>query len=585
MESKYYSAERNVQILVSLLKQHGIKRIIASPGTTNMPFVASVQYDKWFEVISCVDERSAAYMACGLAAESGEPVVITCTGATASRDYYPAITEAYYRKLPVLAITGAREADTYGHLNPQTINRLVCPQDTYVCSVHLQICKDADDEWGNTVKANKAILALRHNGGGPAHINCVTLVSGDYSVKEFTPANAIFRFGYTSEFPLIKNFNRIAIYVGNHAKFTSSLTQAVDGFCEKYGAVVFCDNTSGYNGRFKVLLPLLSSQSQRACGINHVDLLIHIGEVSGSYMKAFPQEVWRVSPDGELRDHFRKLKYVFQTDEEWFFHHYTSADTVKGSDRFLQECNDEMETTRAKINPDAIPFSNIYMASQLSKKIPDDAIFHVSILNSLRSWNYFNVPASVHFQCNTGGFGIDGPVSTAGGASFSDSGRISFLVVGDLAFFYDINALGNHYIRRNLRILLVNNGEGIEFKNYLHPAFKFGDAANEYIAAKGHFGAKSSALVRDFVTNLGFEYRTAHDKESFLENVDWFTSGQLTNKPLVWEVFTNENDENESILYMNTLNESAMGLAKTIAKTLLPESVQRKLVEHINHLR
>ena len=99
METKYYSAERNVQILVSLLKQHGIKKIIASPGTTNMPFVASVQYDKWFDVISCVDERSAAYMACGLAAESGEPVVITCTGATASRDYFPAITEAHYRCL------------------------------------------------------------------------------------------------------------------------------------------------------------------------------------------------------------------------------------------------------------------------------------------------------------------------------------------------------------------------------------------------------------------------------------------------------------------------------------------------------
>lgn len=135
METKYYSAERNVQILVSLLKQHGIKKIIASPGTTNMPFVASVQYDKWFDVISCVDERSAAYMACGLAAESGEPVVITCTGATASRDYFPAITEAHYRKLPVLAITGAREVDTYGHLNPQTINRLSHPQDTYVCSI------------------------------------------------------------------------------------------------------------------------------------------------------------------------------------------------------------------------------------------------------------------------------------------------------------------------------------------------------------------------------------------------------------------------------------------------------------------
>lgn len=412
METKYYSAERNVQILVSLLKQHGIKKIIASPGTTNMPFVASVQYDKWFDVISCVDERSAAYMACGLAAESGEPVVITCTGATASRDYFPAITEAHYRKLPVLAITGAREVDTYGHLNPQTINRLSHPQDTYVCSVHLQLCKDADDEWGNTIKANKAILALRRNGGGPAHINCVTLVSGDYTVKEIIPANAIFRFGYTDVLPPLGDFARIAIFVGNHSRFTSGLTEAVDAFCEKYGAVVFCDNTSGYNGRFKVLLPLLSSQSQKDCEINHVGLLIHIGEVSGAYMKAFPQEVWRVNPDGELRDHFRKLKYVFQTEEEWFFRHYASMDVpAKAKNTFLEECRTEIETTRAKINVDAIPFSNIWMASQLSGKLPDESILHVGILNSLRSWNYFNIPGSVHFQCNTGGFGIDGPIS------------------------------------------------------------------------------------------------------------------------------------------------------------------------------
>ena len=586
METKYYSAERNVQILVSLLKQHGIKKIIASPGTTNMPFVASVQYDKWFDVISCVDERSAAYMACGLAAESGEPVVITCTGATASRDYFPAITEAHYRKLPVLAITGAREVDTYGHLNPQTINRLSHPQDTYVCSVHLQLCKDADDEWGNTIKANKAILALRRNGGGPAHINCVTLVSGDYTVKEIIPANAIFRFGYTDVLPPLGDFARIAIFVGNHSRFTSGLTEAVDAFCEKYGAVVFCDNTSGYNGRFKVLLPLLSSQSQKDCEINHVGLLIHIGEVSGAYMKAFPQEVWRVNPDGELRDHFRKLKYVFQTEEEWFFRHYASMDVpAKAKNTFLEECRTEIETTRAKINVDAIPFSNIWMASQLSGKLPDESILHVGILNSLRSWNYFNIPGSVHFQCITGGFGIDGPISALVGASFNAPQKISFLVVGDLAFFYDLNALGNHYIKNNIRILLVNNGEGIEFKNYLHPAFKFGDAANEYFAARGHFGAQSPRLVRDFVGALGFEYRASTDKKSFLENIDWFTSCKLTDKPLVWEAFTNEVDENASILYMNTLNESAKGIAKRIAKAILPESVQRKITEHIGRTK
>ena len=81
---KFYSSERNIQIVISLLKANGIKKIIASPGATNFSFVGSVQNDSWFEVYSSVDERSAAYMACGLAAESGEPVVLSCTGSIAN---------------------------------------------------------------------------------------------------------------------------------------------------------------------------------------------------------------------------------------------------------------------------------------------------------------------------------------------------------------------------------------------------------------------------------------------------------------------------------------------------------------------
>ena len=106
---QYYSNERNVQILISLLKQFGIKRVVASPGSTNVTFVGSLQQDPFFEMYSCVDERSAAYMACGLAAETQEPVVLSCTGATASRNYFPALTEAYYRKLQILAVTSTQD--------------------------------------------------------------------------------------------------------------------------------------------------------------------------------------------------------------------------------------------------------------------------------------------------------------------------------------------------------------------------------------------------------------------------------------------------------------------------------------------
>ena len=60
---------------------------------------------KAYKIKNIIDERSAAYVATGLAYETQEPVVITCTGATASRNYLSALTEAYYKNLPIIALT------------------------------------------------------------------------------------------------------------------------------------------------------------------------------------------------------------------------------------------------------------------------------------------------------------------------------------------------------------------------------------------------------------------------------------------------------------------------------------------------
>ena len=113
---KHYTAERNVQIVIALMKAHGVRYVVASPGTTNITLVGSLQQDPFFKIFSSVDERSAAYMACGIAAETGEPVALSCTGATASRNYMPGLTEAYYRKLPILAITSTQHTGRIGNL-------------------------------------------------------------------------------------------------------------------------------------------------------------------------------------------------------------------------------------------------------------------------------------------------------------------------------------------------------------------------------------------------------------------------------------------------------------------------------------
>ena len=278
--NNHYSIERNTQMLVSLLKEHNIKKIIISPGATNVTFVGSVQNDSFFELYSCVDERSAAYMACGLAEESGEAVALNCTMATASRNYMPGLTEAFYRKLPVLAITSSHPSIRKGHLFPQMIDRSILPNDLVRKSVTIPAINNKNDSWSWNAKLNDALLELFRNGGGPVHINIETQYEKDFSIKELPKERVIKRYYSDSSFPEIPE-GRIAIFIGAHKQINCDYTEKIDSFCKKYNAVVLCDQTSNYRGKYRVLANILCDQKQHYCALKNPDLLIHIGNISG----------------------------------------------------------------------------------------------------------------------------------------------------------------------------------------------------------------------------------------------------------------------------------------------------------------
>ena len=545
MEGKFYSAERNVQILISLLKAHGIKKVIASPGATNVTLVASLMQDTFFELYSSVDERSAAYIACGLSAESGEPVMLSCTGATASRNYAPGLTEAFYRKLPILAVTSTQDASRIGHLRAQVIDRRSQFNDLVNLSEQIPIVKDAQDEWNVNLRINRALLELKHRGGGPVHINLTTSYSPDFSVKELPSVRVIRRITQNDEFPELPK-GRTAIFVGNHKKFTESETIAIDKFCAVHDAVVFCDQTSGYYGKYRVQFAIAINQVNMVSDLRFVDTLIHLGEVSGdsATQQLRAKRVWRVNEDGELRDTFQKLEYVFEMPEEVFFNYFSEGNDEEHFE-YLENCNSVLNEVRANI-PE-LPLSNTWIAMQTAHRIPKNSILHLSILNSLRNWNMFDVDNSTVRSSNTGGFGIDGPISSLIGASLNDKNKLCFLVIGDLAFFYDMNALGNRHVDNNIRILLINNGKGTEFRNFDHPGAAFGDEADLYIAAGGHYGNKSRELVKHYAQDLGFEYMTADSKETFLSQIDEFVKPELTSKPMIFEVFTTNEDESNAL--------------------------------------
>ncbi len=563
-----YTSEQNALALIALMKSHNIRKVIASPGATNASFVASIQHDSFFELYSAVDERSASYIACGLSEESGEPVALSCTGATASRNYIPGLTEAFYRKLPVLAITSALHEGRIGQNIPQVVDRRAPLNDIVKLSVGIPTFHTEEDKLRYSVQINRALLELRRNGGGPVHINLTTTYSGDFSTKSLPEVKTIRRYTLSDAFPEIP-CGKIAVFVGEHQKWSDELTHVVDGFCEKYDAVVLCDQTSNYRGKYRVLANLIATQTQYDAPLLHTELMIDLGNISGAYVPCRANQVWRVNPDGEVRDTYNKLRCVFQMREEEFFSYYASKKSDKSEVGFYAQLIEEREGIAQKI-PE-LPFSNIWVAQQTAGKLPEHSILYLGILNTLRSWNFFETPSTVTCYSNTGGFGIDGGVSTLLGMSLADRQRLCFGVVGDLGFFYDMNALGNRHVGNNLRLMLINNGRGTEFRNYSHVAARFGEDADPFIAAAGHYGNQSSVLVKHYAEDLDCEYMSASNKEEYFTCVERFLMPELAERPMVFEVFTDSQCESDALRIMNNLEVSAVGSAKQLAKSFLGE--------------
>lgn len=564
--SHYYTDEINTLVLVSLLKEHNIRKIIASPGTTNISFVGSVQFDPYFEVYSAVDERAAAFMACGLAEESGEPVVLTCTGATASRNYIPGLTEAYYRHLPVLAVTSTQHTGRVGNYVAQVIDRSEQFPDMVKKSIQLPTVYSEEDKQHTVTAVNDALLELTHGNAGPVHINLITTYSNGFNTKELPKYRTIKRV-IDKDYPDIPNGN-IGIFIGAHTKFSKEETEVIDRFCESNNAVVICDQVSNYRGKYRFLANFANSQG-KDLGTRYFDLIIYIGYIHGAYINFAGKELWRVNEDGVVRDPYQNLTYVFEMSEMDFFSHYAKE---KKNNTIFEHCMNVTNDLHSKI-PE-LPFSNMWIAKETSKKIPENSVLHISILNTLRSWNYFETPSSVLCFTNSGGFGIDGCLSSFIGSAKTNKDIEHYMIVGDLSFFYDVNVVFNE-LPNNVHIMLINNGVGTEFKNYNHRASYFGEDANSFMAAKGHNGFKSPSVVKNICSNLGIKYIAASNKEQYLlVQEEWI---KKTETPILLEIFTSDKDESEALELMNKV-EKDVNLKEVLKQTKVGK-IAKKIIK------
>ncbi len=542
--------------VVAMLKKYGIKNIVASPGTQNAKFNMLVQDDEFFNCYSVVDERSAAYVASGIAYETNNPVVITCTEATASRNYLSALTDAYYKNIPIIALTFFNTGGNKFNLAAQFIDRSITQNDIKSLFVELPKINDINDKRKCLDYLNAAIATAKFK-KEPVNINCPAFL--DFKSLQKTLPSDIWSFEYyKSDFEQQKEFlknKNIMIFIGSHYKFSEQELKALENFSLNWDAPVICDHTANYHGHNKILTSQLANL---VTDWQKPDIVIDIGKVCGEYASAQTfgnAKIWRVTNSNKFTFRFSKpVEKFFNCSEKYFFEKMNNKEKLIGG--YYTNIKRKIDNI---IFPE-IPFSTLFIAKNLCNFIPQNSSLHLAILNSLRSTNFFHLDSSIDINCNVGGFGIDGALSTSVGQSLANKNKKVFCLIGDLAFFYDMNILGNRDIDKNLRIIVINNNRGEEFR--LNPALErhLGKKTDKLIAAARHY--KNG--VKNWSISCDFHYMSADNKKDFEIQIQDFCSKDFE-KPVIFEIFTKNEDEQNAL---NAYRKNSKP-AKVIKKSLI----------------
>lgn len=527
------SSIKNVTTLVSLLKDYGIKDIVMAPGGSNIPIIHLIESDAFFNCYSMVDERGLVYFAMGISQQKRCPVACVVTSGTAVSNFLPGITEAFYRDVPIVAITADKNQNYQGQLETQKIEQYGIFGECCRKSVNLPVIRSEEDQWLCELKINEALIELDHHGKGPVQINIP--VEGDissYKNIEFpkckkidlikSASDELFSF-YTSK--RIRSFEKIMIVVGQDIIFTEDDIECIEEFSRNFNVVISADHIANLHCHGAINTYPVTETKRNIEKSLLPSLVISIGNNIASYdlkyilRKCEGLEHWQIDESGRVRDEFHHLTAVFECSIHDFF---SSIKIDKGQNLYLKNWENEISS----IKIENLPYSSFFIAEELSKVIPENSVLHLAILNSTRLMQYFALQKNVRVYSNFGALGIDGCLSTfMGQAAVSD--QLAFCLIGDLSFFYDMNAASTIHRSNNIRIIMLNNAGAGEFY------FTLGKEKIPTIDR--NIGAINNRTARGWVESLGYLYFSVHNANEAHEVIS--SLSQKSDKPIFVEVF------------------------------------------------
>ncbi len=576
-----YPKYKTFQVLIPLLKAHNIKHIVISPGSRMREFVIAVEEDDFFITYNVTDERSASYFAIGISQELGVPVVIVCTSSTATTNYVPGVTEAFYQNVPILVLTGDRDPYMLGQQEDQMINQVGMYDRVVRRSVTLPIVKNEYDKWYAERLINEAILELDHHKKGPVHINvpvpAVIYWDEDKPISDYPQVKVIKRYSISDKYE--RQLNKMVDILSSKKKILVLAGQNTEKFDEhylaeffsKYNCIIHAEHMGNVtcNGVYNIA-GISEGVSKEAWEKFLPDLIISfhgtfaISRNLKETIRSKKCEHWLIDEEGQVVDAYRNLTTIFECEVNDFLKFFVE-NAPKNVANNKEYYNLWKIADNSAIIP-TIPFSNVYVVRSFLKVLPPNSNLHLSILNSIRLSQYSELPEGTKTYANVGTDGIDGCMSTFFGQACSTN-RECYLIIGDLSFFYDMSSLRIKHNRNNCHILLINNHGGNEF--YQQPIVP---------TTPQGLGASHCNSAKAWAESVGFKYLTAENEDQFKNGLSDFIKKQ--EKPILFEIFTDQMIDRESVYtlkgaYFHVTDKNAA--IKDAVKSILGEDTTSKI--------
>ncbi len=432
-------------LLCQQLHERGIERIVVSPGSRCAPLVVVLDRSGYFDMKVVIDERTAAFVALGMSLASGKPVALVCTSGSAMLNYGPALAEAYYRQVPLIAITADRPARWIDQHDSQTIRQPHALDAVTRRSIDIEDTSAPDALRFANRRINEVLAAATGMPKGPVHINMqfdapLTPVCEE-EPETYARTIDIRQQGYAPFDDVIESIapdSRVLVVAGDMAP-----DERLERILARPKWTLYAETQSNLSH----LMPETPHAFDTAA-MKQPDIVVSIG---GPIVSA------------SMKNYLRGLEGLRHIS----LGAYDTAHDTFGCliDSLIVDAADFFEALAKRLDDIKEQFTKVEQQKEsffdrLVKAFPG-ADFHFS--NGMAIRYAQSVRPTGRVYCNRGVSGIEGATSTAIGSAIA-SGKTTVLVSGDMSASYDIGAMAVHDIPASFRMVVLDNDGGDIFR-------------------------------------------------------------------------------------------------------------------------